>query len=49
VRQGEQSDRRCQAPFAIVAIAGWLDAFMKVSAHDALGRMLSDALGSRRA
>ncbi|MGC2372358.1 MAG: hypothetical protein WA484_00645 [Solirubrobacteraceae bacterium] len=48
VRHGEQSDRRRQALFAIVAIAGWLDAFMKVSAHDALGRMLSDALGSRR-
>jgi hypothetical protein len=48
VRHGEQSDRRRQALFAVVAIAGWLDAFMKVSAHDALGRMLSDALGSRR-
>ena len=48
VRHGEQSDRRRQALFAIVAIAGWLDAFMKVSAHDALGRMLSDALGSRQ-
>jgi hypothetical protein len=48
VRHGEQSDRRRQALFAIVAIAGWLDTFMKVSAHDALGRMLSEALGSRR-
>jgi len=48
VRHGEQSDRRRQALFAIVAVAGWLDAFMKVSAHDALGRMLSEEIGSRR-
>jgi hypothetical protein len=48
VRHGEQSDRRRQALFSIAAIAGWLDAFTQVSAHDALGRMLSDALGSRR-
>jgi hypothetical protein len=49
VRHGEQSDRRRQALFAIVAVAGWLDAFTSVSAHEALGLMLSDALAARRA
>jgi hypothetical protein len=49
VRHGEQSDRRRQALFAIVAIVGWADAFMGVRAREALGRMLREELGSRRA
>lgn len=47
VRHGEQSDRRRQSLFAIVAIAGWIEAFMKVRAADALGTLLSDELASR--
>jgi len=49
VRHGEQSDRRRQSLFAIVAIAGWIEAFMKVPATDALGTLLSDELSSRTA
>jgi hypothetical protein len=45
VRHGEQSaSRRTQALFAIVAIAGWLDAFAGVSARQVLGEMLWDQL-----
>ncbi len=47
VRHGEQSDRRRQSLFAIVAIAGWIETFMKVRAADALGSLLSDELASR--
>lgn len=47
LRHGEQSDRRQRSLFAIVAIAGWVEAFMKVPAADALGTLLSDELGSR--
>jgi hypothetical protein len=46
LRHGEQSDRRRQALFVIVAIAGWIEAFMKVPAADALGALLSDELAS---
>lgn len=49
VRHGEQSDRRRQALFAIVAIVGWVDAFMGVQAREALGRMLREELRARRA
>lgn len=49
VRHGEQSDRRRQSLFAIVAIAGWIEAFMKVRATDALGTLLSDELASHNA
>jgi hypothetical protein len=49
VRHGEQSDRRRQSLFAIVAIAGWIEAFMMVRATDALGTMLSDELASHHA
>lgn len=49
VRHGEQSDRRRQALFAIVAIVGWADAFMGVRAREALGRMLREELRSRKA
>lgn len=48
LRHGDHSDRRRQALFAIVAIAGWVEAFMKVAATDALGSALSDELASRR-
>jgi hypothetical protein len=44
LRHGEQSDRRQRSLFAIVAIAGWVEAFMKVPAADALGTLLSDEL-----
>ncbi len=47
LRHGEQSDRRQRSLFAIVAIAGWVEAFMKVRAADALGTLLSDELASR--
>jgi len=47
VRHGEQSDRRRQSLFAIAAIAGWIEAFMKVRAADALGSLLSDEMASR--
>jgi hypothetical protein len=47
LRHGEQSDRRQRSLFAIVAIAGWVEAFMKVPAADALGTLLSDELASR--
>lgn len=47
LRHGEQSDRRQRSLFAIVAIAGWIDAFMKVPAADTLGTLLSDELASR--
>jgi hypothetical protein len=47
LRHGEPSDRRRRSLFAIVAIAGWVEAFMKVSAADALGTLLSDELASR--
>jgi hypothetical protein len=49
VRHGEQSDRRRQALFAIVAIVGWADVFMGVRAREALGRLLREELRSRRA
>lgn len=44
MRHGEQSDRRRQSLFTIVAIAGWIEAFMKVRATDALGTQLSEEL-----
>jgi hypothetical protein len=47
LRHGEPSDRRQRSLFAIVAIAGWVEAFMKVPAADALGTLLSDELASR--
>lgn len=47
LRHGESSDRRQRSLFAIVAIAGWVEAFMKVRAADALGTLLSDELASR--
>ncbi len=47
LRHGDPSDRRFL--FAIVAIAGWIEAFMKVPAADALGTLLSDELASRGA
>jgi hypothetical protein len=47
LRHGEQSDRRQRSLFAVVAIAGWVEAFMKVPAADALGTLLSDELASR--
>lgn len=48
VRHGEQSDRHRQALFAIVAVAGWLDSFTVVSAHEVLGLMLTEELSSHR-
>ncbi|HTZ65733.1 MAG TPA: hypothetical protein VMB51_16660 [Solirubrobacteraceae bacterium] len=47
LRHGEQSDRRQRSLFAIVAVAGWIEAFMKVPVADALGTLLSDELASR--
>lgn len=47
LRHGEQSDRRQRSLFAIVAIAGWVETFMKVRAADVLGSLLSDELASR--
>jgi len=47
LRHGQPSDRRQRSLFAIVAIAGWVEAFMKVPAADALGTLLSDELASR--
>jgi hypothetical protein len=47
LRHGEPSDRRQRSLFAIVAIAGWVEAFMKVRAADGLGTLLSDELASR--
>ncbi len=47
LRHGDRSDRRQRSLFAIVAIAGWVEAFMKVPAADALGTLLSDELASR--
>jgi hypothetical protein len=49
VRHGEQSDRRRQALFAVVGIAGWVDAFMGLRARQALARLLHNELVSRRA
>ncbi len=48
LRHGAHSDRRRQALFAIAAIAGWIETFMKVAAADALGSALSHELASRR-
>ena len=45
-RHGEAVMRRRQVLFAIVAIAGWLDAFMNVPAREVLGQMLRDALAT---
>ncbi len=47
LRHGDASDRRQRSLFAIVAIAGWVEAFMKIPAADALGTLLSDELASR--
>jgi hypothetical protein len=48
VRHGEESgSRRRHALFVVVAIAGWLDAFMEVPAREVLGQMLRDELISR--
>jgi hypothetical protein len=49
VRHGEQSDRRRQALFAVVGIAGWVDAFMGLRTRQALVRLLHDELASRTA
>jgi hypothetical protein len=47
LRHGDHSDRRQRALFAIVGIAGWVEAFMKVPAADKLGSLISDELASR--
>jgi hypothetical protein len=47
VRRGEQHDRRRQALFAVVGIAGWIDAFMGLRARQALARLLHEELASR--